>query len=93
MIPKHSKTLSDTPRTSEYDVASKFKFLKKKRMFKRKNPKSKWATVSITFNLQMTSIDTFQDTLGCRGGPRDNQRQNDLAPPVNCQPSHWREGS
>ena len=57
----------------------------------------------------MRSIDTIQDTSGCRDGPQDclgqNEWQNnlqksvfgrqvtDLGPPVNCQPSHWREGS
>ena len=55
------------------------------RMFREENKvsqkchfqKVKQATFSVSFNLQMTLIDAFQDTSGCRGGPQDCLRGNE----------------
>ena len=47
---------------------------------------------SISFHLHMSSMNTLLYSSWCIKRPRDSLNQN-LGPQVNCQPSHWRQGS
>ena len=58
---------------AEYESIKKGSTIFKKETFREVE---RYAS-SISFNLQMTSINTFQDTSGRRGGPQACLRRNE----------------